>query len=282
MTRTLALVRMELARLFISRRWLAGVLIWGIAGKLAADEIAGHALNAGLGAWTAFDAHAALVNNAFLVCLLMLTTFVLIACDGLARDRETRFAHVVMVRAGSRWQWWVGKAVPMLLAAVVFQAGALGGCLAVAAYSGGTLERSPSALALGRPGEGASSSAQLFFTPPAPDEDMLVREIRISLYLALGFAAIGMAVLALTVRYPVSWLPGLVTVGAIIADRILGWFIHASWYSWVSPSYRLLEAAHSAAVVDDPVPLWSSVLCWSALLLGSSIAGARMLDHVDV
>ncbi|MHB1016487.1 MAG: hypothetical protein ACYC2X_01160 [Coriobacteriia bacterium] len=282
MRQTLALVRMELARLFFSRRWLAGVLIWGVVGKMAADEIAGHALSARLGAWTVYDAHAALVNNTFLVGFLMLTTFVLIACDSLARDRETRLAHVVMVRAGSRWQWWVSKAVPMVLAAVVFQAGALGASLAAGAYSGGTFSRTPSALALGELGEDASSGAQLFFSPPAPDGDMLVREIGASLYLALGFAAIGIAILALTVRYPISWLPGLATVGVVIVDRILGWFIHAPWYSWVSPSYRLLEAAHSAAVVDDPLPLWSSLLLWTLLLIGSALGGARMLERVDV
>lgn len=282
MRQTCALVRMELARLFFSRRWLAGGLIWGVVGKMAADEIAGHAVSARLGAWTVYDVHAALMNNTFLVGFLMLTTFVLIACDSLARDRETRFAHVVLVRAGSRWQWWVSKAVPMVLAAVVFQAGALGASLAAGAYGGATLSRTPSALALGELGDGASSGAQLFFSPPAPDGDMLVREIGTSLYLALGFAAIGMAILALTVPYPISWLPGLVTVGVVIIDRILGWFIHASWYSWVSPPLRLMEAVHSASVVDDPLPLWSSLLLWAALLVGSALGGARMLERVDV
>lgn len=282
MRQTLALVQMELARLFFSRRWLAGVLIWGVVSKMAADEIAGHALSARLGAWTVYDVHAALMNNAFFVGFLMLTTFALIACDSLARDRETRFAHVVLVRAGGRWQWWVSKAVPMLLAAIVFQAGAFGATVAAGVYSGGTLSREPSALALGELGGDASSGVQLFFSPPARDADMLVREIGTSLYLALGFAAIGMAILALTVRHPISWLPGLTAVGVITADRILGWFIHAPWYSWVSPSYRLLEAAHSAAVVDDPLPLWSSLLLWTLLLVGSAVGGARMLERVDV
>lgn len=282
MRQTGALVRMELARLFISRRWLAGVLIWGVVAKLASDEVAGHALSARLDTWSVYDAHAALMNNTFLAGMLMLTTFVLIACDSLARDRETRFAHVVMVRAGSRWQWWVGKVVPMVLAAVVFQTGALGACIAVGAYGGGTLSRTPSPVALGEVGENASSAAQLFFSPPGPGADMLVREIGTSLYLALCFAAIGMAILALTARYPVSWLPGLVTVGVVIVDRILGWFISAPWYSWLSPSYRLLEAAHSAAVVSDPLPLWSSLLMWSVMFAGSAVAGIRVLDRVDV
>jgi len=282
MRQTLALIRIELSRLFISRRWLAGVLIWGVVGKMAADEIGGHALSARLGSWTVYDAHAALMNNAFLVGFLMLTTFVLIACDNLARDRETRFAHVVVVRAGSRWQWWVSKGVPMVLAAVVFQAGALGASLAAGAYGGGTFSRTPSAVALGELGQDSSSGAQLFFTPPDPDDDMLLREIGTSLYLALGFAAIGMAILALTVCYPVSWLPGLVTVGVILIDRILSWFIRAPWYSWVSLPYRLMEAAHSGAVVDDPLPLWSSLLIWAVLLAGSALGGARMLERVDV
>ena len=282
MRQTFALIRIELARLFFSRRWMAGLLIWGVAAKLAADEIAGHVVAAHLGKWTVYDVHAALMNNAFLVCFLMLTTFVLIACDSPARDRETRFAHVMMVRSGGRLQWWVAKIVPMLLASVVFQAGALGACIAVGVYGGGTLSREPSELALGTVKEGASVSTQLFFTPPARDADMLAREVGTSLYLALGFAAIGMGILALTVRYPLSWLPGLAAVGVTLVDRILSWFIHASWYSWVSLPYRLMEAAHSAVVVDDPLPLWSSLLCWTVLLVGSAIGGARMLRDVDV
>ena len=282
MQQTLALLRIEVARLFISRRWLAGVLIWGVAAKGAADEVAGHAFNARLGSWTVYDVHAALMNNMLLVGFLMLTTFALIACDSLARDRETRLAHIVMVRAGSRWQWWVSKVVPMLLAAVVFQAGASAACFAVGVYSGATLSRAPSALALGEADGPTDTSAQLFFTPPAPGDDMLLREIGTSLYLALGFAAIGMAILTLTVRYPISWLPGLATVGVILIDRILSWFIRAPWYSWVSLPYRLMEAAHSGAVVDDPLPLWSSLLIWAVLLAGSALGGARMLERVDV
>ncbi|MBN2247986.1 MAG: hypothetical protein JW733_04740 [Coriobacteriia bacterium] len=282
MKQTIALIRMELVRMFTSRRWLAGLLIWGVVGKLAADEVGSHVRNVGLGGWTIFDVHAALVNNMFFVGFLLLTTFVLIACDGLARDRETRFAHIVMVRAGSRWEWWVSKALPMALAAVVFQAGALGVTLAAAVYEGGTISRAPSAFALGEVNESADVASQLFFTPVQPGTDMLVREIGTSLYLSLGFAAIGMAVLALTVRFPASWLPGLVTVGVVLGDRILGWFIHASWYAWVSPSLRLMEAAHSAAVVHDPLPLWSSLVWWTVLLAGSTIAGLRMLRRVDV
>lgn len=282
MGETGALIRMEIARLFFSRRWLAAVLIWGVVAKSAADEIMGHAFNAGRLQWTVYDVHAALMNNTFLVCFLMLTTFVLIACESLARDRETRFAHVVMVRAGSRRQWWVSKVVPMLLAAIVFQAGTLGASMAVGVYSGGTLSRAPSAVALGQKGVGADASAQLFFTPPAPDDDMLLREVGMSLYLALGFAAVGMVALALTVRYPISWLPALAVLGVIVLDRILSWFIRAPWYPWVSPSLRMLEGMHSAAVVDDPLPLWSSLLWWGLLLAGSVIAGARMLERVDV
>ena len=42
------------------------------------------------------------------------------------------------------------------------------------------------------------------------------------------------------------------------------------------------KAAHSGAVVDDPLPLWSSLLIWVALLVGSAIGGARILERVDV
>lgn len=282
MRQTLALIRIELARLFISRRWLAGVLVWGVAAKGAADEVSGYAFNARVGPWTVYDVHAALMNNMLMVGFLMLTTFVLIACDSLARDRETRLAHVVLVRAGGRWRWWASKVVPMLLAAIVFQAGALAASVAVGVYSGASLSRAPSAFALGEADGPADTSNQLFFTPPVPGDDMLIREIGASLYLALGFAAIGMAILALTVRYPISWLPGLATVGVILVDRILSWFIRAPWFSWVSLPYRLMEAAHSGAVVDDPLPLWSSLLIWVALLVGSAIGGARILERVDV
>jgi len=91
-----------------------------------------------------------------------------------------------------------------------------------------------------------------------------------------------MAALALTVRYPISWLPALAVVGVIMLDRILSWFIHAPWYSWVSPSLRMLEGVHSPAVVHDPLPLWSSLVWWVVLLVGSALAGVRMLERVDV
>lgn len=282
MGQTGALMRTELARLFISRRWFAAALIWGVVAKSAADEIVGHAFNRGRLQWTAYDVHAALMNNTFLVGLLMLTTFVLIACDSLARDRETRLAHVVLVRAGSRRQWWASKVVPMLLAAIVFQVGAFGASIAVGVYEGGTLSRVPSEFALGQEGVGGDAAPQLFFTPPAPGDDMLWREVGTSLYLILGFAAVGMAALALTVRYPISWLPAMVVLGVTMLDRILSWFIRAPWYSWVSPSLRMLEGMHSPAVVDDPLPLWSSLLWWGLLLLGSAMAGSRMLERVDV
>lgn len=281
MRHTLALIRMELARLFLSRRWFAAVAMWGLVGKLAADEVRSHAFNTGIEGWSVFDVHAALVNNMFFVGFLLLTTFVMIACDSLARDRETRLAHVVMARAGNRWRWWAGKAVPMILAAVVFQLGVLGASLAVAVYEGGEVTREPSAFARGETG-GQDATAQLFFTPADPGADMLVREVGTSLYLSLGFTAIGMAALALTARFPVSWLPGLASVGIVLLDRILSWFIHGSWYSWVSPSARLLEAMHSAAVVTDPLPLWSSLLWWVVLLVLSAIVGVRTLQRVDI
>lgn len=277
-----ALIRTELARLFISRRWLAAGLVWGVAAKGAADEVSGYAFSSGRLTWTAYDVHAALMNNTLLLGFLMLTTFVLIACEGLARDRETRFAHVVLVRAGSRRQWWASKVMPMLLAAIVFQVGAFGASLAVGVYEGGTLSRAPSEFALGQEGAGGDTASQLFFTPPAPGDDMLWREVGTSLYLVLGFAAVGMAALALTVRYPISWLPALAVLGVTMLDRILSWFIRAPWYSWVSPSLRMLEGMHSPAVVDDPLPLWSSLLWWVLLLLGSAIVGARTLERVDV
>lgn len=281
MNQTLALVRMELARLFLSRRWLAAIAMWGLVGKLAADEVTSYVFSAGIESWSVFDAHAALVNNTFFLGFLLLTTFVMIACDSLARDRETRFAHVVMVRAQSRWRWWVGKAVPMALAAVVFQAGVLGASLAVAAYEGGEVTREPSAFARGEVGEGDAQS-QLFFTPADQDTDMLVREVGTSLYLTLAFTAIGMAALALTVRFPVSWLPGLASVGVVLLDRILSWLIHGSWYSWISPSARMLEGMHSPAVVADPLPMWSSLLWWAVLLVLSAFVGVRVLQRVDV
>jgi len=281
MRQTLALIRMELARLLLSRRWFAAVAMWGIVGKLAADEVRSHVFNTAIGGWSVFDAHAALVNNMFFVGFLLLTTFVMIACDSLARDRETRFAHVVVARAGNRWRWWVSKVVPMALAAVVFQAGVLGTSLALAAYEGGEVTREPSAFALGQTGRGDVMD-QLFFTPADPATDMLAREVGTSLYLSLGFTAIGMAALALTARFPVSWLPGLASVGVVLIDRILGWFIHGSWYTWVSPSARLLEAMHSAAVVDDPLPLWSSLLWWVTLLVLTAIVGVRILQRVDI
>ena len=279
---SVAITRFEVVRLFTSRRWFVAAPVWLLVAKLSADDVISYAAGAGLTHWSVFDVHAAAVNNMFYVGLLLLTTFVLIACDGLAHDRETRLAHVIVTRAGLKQRWWIAKALAVLLAAAVFQAGFLVAAVAVGAFEGGTGSPAPSSVALGATDPGSEAQAHLLFTPADADTDMLVREIGVALYQTLAFGSVGLLMLAVTSRFPVSWLPALLALGTVLLDHTLNWLIRSPWYLWVSPTTRLMEAIHSARVVSDPIPLWSSV-AWFLVMGGASAAiGTGVIVRADI
>lgn len=282
MSRFRGLARFEVTRVLLSRRWLAGAIAWGVAAKLAADEVSGQAIACATN-WSALDVHAAAINNAFFIGLLLLTAFVLTVGDTLARDHETRFAHTVLTRTGSRRMWWFAKVAALLCAALVFQAGFLLTCYGVGLYQGGEPGGSPSPVAV--QSEDLTSdtmTVQALFTPASPGTNMWVREVGMALYLAAGFTALALVLLAVTVKVPRSFVPGLLCLGLVLADIAVGWFLSAPWFSWVSPLSHLLEAMHSAAVVDGPLPWWASAALWSVMGGGAIVVGARLVVRADL
>lgn len=275
------LARFEITRVVLSRRWLAAAIAWGAAALLASDEVSWQAQTYATG-WAALDTHAAAANNGFFVGLLLLTAFVLTVGDALARDRETRFAHTVLTRTGSRRVWWLAKVTALLTAAAMFQAGFLLTCYAVGLYQGGEPGGTPSPVALLTASSGSDVAAQPLFTPATPGANMWLREAGVAVYLAIGFTALALVLLAITVKVPRSFVPGLLCLGFALADLALGWFISAEWFSWVSPLSHLLEAMHSSAVVESPLPWAASIALWLAMGGGAIAAGSWLVVRADL
>jgi hypothetical protein len=281
-TSLLRVARFEVVRVLASTRWLWAALAWFAVAWLAADEVALRTMFADSGWWSVFDVHAAAGNNMLYLGFVLLTAFVLVCCDTLARDRETRLAHVILLRGGERRAWWTGKVVAVIVAALVFQAGFLATTVAVGAFKGAALTAESSPVARAEFGEEAGSLGDPLFTPADEDTNMLVRELVMSGYLAMAFAAIGVALLALTVRHPHSWVPVTVALGVVIADRIVGWFVRADWYALVSPTLRLMEAMHSPQIVQGAIPWWTTIVWWLVLGMGSFLTGRYLLARADV
>ncbi len=274
--------RFELVRVFTSPRWIAAAFVWAVIAKLASDDVTNPVYYGGVESWSALDVHAVAMSNMLYLGLLLLTAFVFLCGDTVARDHENRYCHVTVPRAGDRRHWWVAKAVTILAAAIVFHIGFLGACVGYGALIGGAVGGEPSAIARAVFDESGPADMRPMFTPVDPSADMRVRQAGLALYLALAFTAITLSLAAVTIRFPSVWLPVAASLAVVIGDRILGWFIKADWYALLSPVMRLMEGVHSAAIVPAPVPWWSTVAWWSGLTLGSLWAGGRLVRRADL
>jgi hypothetical protein len=276
------LVKFEVVRGLLDRRWALAGVVWLAVAFLAADDVASHAWNTGIGSWSALDVHATSLNSMLYVGFLLLTAFAVVCADGLVRDRDSGYAQLVLCRAGRRRSWWLAHVGAIVAGALAFNLGFLATCVAVGSARGGQLGCGPSPLAIGMGSGGGDVLAEPLFTPMVPTADMLARELLLVLYLSLAFAAIGCLLAALTVRFPRTWLPVVVALGAVIADWVVNWFVRGDWYLLISPTYRLMEAAHSPLIARVPVSWWSSVAWWASLGITAAAWGLREVERAEI
>lgn len=279
-TSRVALLRFELIRAFTSSRWVTGVLVWLLVAKLGSEAVETAKYGAGTVDWSVFDVHAAAINSNFNLGLLLLSAFVLIAGDGIGRDRESRFVHITVPRAGDKRTWWSTKMAVLLASALVFQAGFLVACCAVGWYDGAELSTAPSAFAQAdfRVEDG---EPRVLFAPVAAGEDMLMRELSRSAYLALAFFAVGAICVLPSLRYSSAWLPAGLSLGYVMADWVAvnvlpEWYLHAGLIG------RMLEGAHSPAMAS-PVLSWVvSIVVFSSLGVAAYLCGRVAVTRVDL
>ena len=279
-THTLSLIKFELVRVFLSARWLIALLVWLLVAKLGARSVQVFGYGTGTSTWSVFDVHATAINSSFNVGLLLLTTFVFVACDGIARDCESRYVHMVLPRTSDRRSWWLAKVTAIVVSALVFQLGFLAACVAVGWSEGASISTAPSEVA--RLVLSASQGqAQMLFAPVASTANMLVRELVRSAYLVLTFSVAGGLFALPTIRFAFSWLPSGLALAAVMSDWIANFFLPA-WFRHFGLVGRMLEGVHSPAMASPALSWWSSITVFGVLALGVVVAGTLLVARVDI
>lgn len=268
-------VRRELQSTLRSRRWAAVVAAGLLAAYLAAGDVGIVATNADLTPG-ALDVHAAAANNVMYTGYLLFTAFIFVVGDTLIADRTSGRCSYVFARGVERGAWWRAKAAGVLLAASITQLAFLASCIVVGAWHGWPLERTVSRLA----GATAAERGMALFPPLSGSVDMLARQVGVAGYLTLCFSALGVAILALTLRARHSALPVTLALVALMVDYVVA----KAWEPWtvVSPGMRLMEGVHAENALMRPIPLWSSVVYFGAILAVSSFAGQWALRRQDL
>lgn len=278
------MTRLEVARLLVSPRWSLAVCVWLVVAWEAAAGFERNAMLFGATDWSGWDVHAAAINTFMGVVLLMLPAFVIVSADGLARDRSSRFAHVLVARAGSRGAWWGAKAVAILLAAVLFHAGFLGTCLAVAGAKGASLSTATTAAGrfdFDRDTAGDDMEVTPPYPPPSPHTDMLLRETSRAGYLALAFASIAMVLAALSIGVPYVWFPAGAVIALALSDWALNWLFRGAYYR-ASILSRLAEASHEGSFLQPPFEWAASISIFATLCVGGVVLGWWWMGRVDL
>lgn len=277
------LVMQESLRFLGSRRMIIVLLLCALAAYLSAGDLQRVTFMTPFepGAW---DVHAVALNSFMYIGYLVLVAFIVLVGDTLVADRESGFAELVLPRVGGRCRWWIGKLLAILLAALLVQIILLLMCLACGLLKGGwSLSLAPSAYATaGYAGLGqeADPTLQHLFAPVAPTANMGLRQLMRCLYETLAFGAIGVFLVALTVRVSKAVLPVAVALVGSVADHLL---LHkwAAWEPW-SPGRRLLESIHASWDTVQGTPWWTSLLYWVVLLVIGALLGGRMLRRADL
>lgn len=275
MTSVRASVRLEMARLMLSRRWLIVVLICLGATVIAAETVAKSALavKAEPSCW---DVHATLVNNRETAVWFGCVALVVLAGNLVSDDRKSRFAVIVIPRLGSRVTWWTAKLVAVAVAAVTVQLLLVLLCLCLGAMHGWTLSPAASRFATSM---WVDPNVRTLF-PTTYHGGGIGHHVLMVGYLGLASTGLAAVVLALSVRFTAGVLPVLLTFVGLVADflflkQVNGWFPY-------SPSVRMLEGAHTSLVGPMALDWSTSLIYWGAVLISGALVGAWALQRADL
>ncbi len=272
-------LRFELLRAFTPSRWLMAALIWVLVAKLGSESIESTILNGRDVDWSVFDVHAAAINSSFNVGLLLLTTFVLIAGDGVSRDRQSRYVEVTVPRSGDKRRWWSVKVGVLLVSALVFQAGFLCACIGVGTIGGARMTSAPSGFAISERTD--TGPSQMLFAPVDQQANMLVRQLARACYLALSFFALAVVCMLASLRYPSPWVPAGLCLVYVLLDWVAGYFL-GDWYRHFGLVGRMLEGIHSPLMASPALSWFSSVLVFSTMAVVAQAAGRALVTRVDL
>lgn len=261
----------------MSRRWLLALPVSIAASVIAAGTVAKAARLTGATP-SAWDVHAALVNNRQAIAWFGFFAFALLVGDVVTDDRRSTYAMLVVPRVGRRWAWWSAKVCSVSLTAVLVQVLFLVLCLAIGnLVYGWSLVPTPSEFAFVA-AQGSGGGSVLF--PPAWATAGALRHLSIAGYVALAYASLAAILLMVSVRFAYSVLPVLVAFVVLVGDFLFLKQVH-SWFRF-SPCMRILEGAHSVLAGPAALSWWGSLLYWSALMAVSAAVGGYALQRADL
>ena len=272
-------LRFELVRAFATPRWVMAALTWVLVGRLGSESIESTIRNGTAVDWSVFDVHAAAINSSFNVGLLLLTAFVLIAGDGVGRDRQSRYVEMTVPRTGDKRRWWSVKVCVLLASALVFHAGFLFACVGVGAFGGARMTTAPSGFAVS---EGtAIGQSQMLFAPVDPHANMLVREVARAGYLTLTFFAVGVVCMLASLRHPSPWVPAGLCLVYVLLDWVAGYFL-GDWYRQVGLVGRMLEGIHSPVMASPALSWSSSLIVFATMAAVAHTVGRTLVTRMDL
>ena len=251
------LVWLEVCRLARSRRWLLVGIVALFVAALASGDVAAESSNTGLRP-TAVDVHATAIDNLMYVGYLAFVSFAYLAGGTpLASGDEGQIAPV-RSRGVAQRVWWFATVLALALGAFCTQILLLGSCVLLgAAWRGWSVTGVASRFATAP----TFRHGALFFPPVAETTDMLARQLGLVGYLALVFWALGVAVVAVSIRWP-SVPAAAVALLGLMADYV----IVKAWAPLrvMSVGARMLEGAHHFG--PEPLDWRASVALYVALL----------------
>jgi len=277
--RVIRLIRLEMLRLVLSRKWLIVALAAAVAAYLATDSlrIASRIGDQGelVLAASAWDVHATGANSVMYVGYLLFTSFMLLVGDIIVADRDG-FGQIVLTRGQRRAAWWHAKTAAIALASVATQTLFLVACLLMGAARDG-LPLSPEASRLATYADNMNPT----FAPVSTGTNMLARELAVAAYLSCAFTVVGILFVASTNHVRWRMAPAALALVALIADYVLVKAIDPYWR--FSIGLHMTEGAHSPMLMGGEALSWG----WSAAyftvlgLVGIGI-GWRLAETADL
>lgn len=270
MIRILSMARVDLERLARSRRILGALAVQVFVAYLASSYVRAIAVNNRIEA-SAFDVHAATLNNWVLLNYLLLTAFAYLVGDTILADTASGWAWLTVPRVGGRRMWWAAKTVSVVVTSLCFHAAYLVVCLAVGkGWRGMSLSTVASQLSTSR----GIVAFRLFAVVPK-GANILIKQLMLAGYEALAFSAIVLLIVALTPRARIASLPAGCALGVMMLDYLIG----KLWDGWanVSLGRHLIELSHVAVPGFTTISWTTSVVVVVLMgILGVAIGGLTL------